>query len=918
MLHSRHRAVSPALSGRHGGGRARALRGLLPGLVLLAGCAGEGDPKPEAVPVGPSAPEGDDQTQLRDCPEPGQALGRLLAPDERFPGEVAVGVSGDYLLANRSAAYVITAPDRGSTYWYYGGAVADAVAMDGCDYAGTDKLDELGIVIGQFNLADFTHSVLRAFRATEVAVVADGADGGPAIVRATGVDATHWLVEYELMKEALGGSPRPLSGPYDLAVTVDYILAPDSPVLEVQITLENTGDTHRSLLTASLLSLGPTLDLHDYATGALDIGPLDLGFGMPWLVATDGEDAIAYAVEQGNMAYAGVSGIDIALDLDQALSTPLAIGPGESVTVGAFLVVGPGAGPSATAPLAAVNPEPVPDQTYTLDEVAGTVVDPAGRPVPGATVFLEARAPGGDWGVLDEDRADDTGAFATPLPVFGEPWEWRLRARAPGRHDSAAVEVAPGDAGVSLALSAAGALDHAVVDGDGRAAPARLNLRPESGADLTVWLDGAGSQPVPPGTYAYTATRGYEYAPVMGVLEVPEDGVATLSLTMEQLVDTTGWVSIDTHIHSWDSPDSRVDPVDVLLHGAAHGLDLVLHTEHEHIVDRSGLPAETGYDQWIDSIGGEEVTASVPEHLTMFPVSPDGSYRGGPVEWYGRDLDELFALMRERSGGGVNLLNHPSYLGEIAWDRILAEPGMDDPTLLGLAPDAALWSWNLDGMEVMNGHGLPFAGGNERWLDWQSMLNAGRPLVAVGCSDDHGGTKIGFPRTYVPAGSDVPTEVETDEVVDAFHAGEALASAGAFARVSVETPDGSTGIGGVVQIDDDSLDLALHIEAIPEIDVTHAVVFLNCDTVLSVPATDPGGVVKLDELLTVSLDGLEGDAHLTVAAFGAERLPLGLPQFDPTGIPRVLTSPIWIDGDGDGAITAPGGRDCDVFIDAPE
>jgi hypothetical protein len=820
------------------------------------------------------------------------------------------------LVANRSAAFVITAPDRGSTYWYYGGAVADAVAMDGCDYAGVDKLDELGLVIGEFDLGDFAHSVLRAFRATSLEVVADGSDGGAAVVRATGVDATHWLVEYTLMKEALGGEPRPLSDPYGLEVVVDYVLEPDSSVLQIDLQLTNTSADELQLLTASLLSFGGTMDLHRYPTGALAVGPLDLGFGMPWIVATDGEDALAYAVKDGNLAYAGVSGIDVALDLDQALGTPISLAPGAAHTVTTFLTVGSEAGPSATAPLADVNPTPVPGEpAYGLAAVDGRVVGPDGDGVPGAQLFLEARAPGAEWGVLDEDRADADGAFSTAVPDFGEGWDWRLRAAAAGRHDSPAVELRPGEVDVQLEVSGAGQLDYTVVDDSGELAPARLHLVDEGGASRTVWLDGSGSQPVPPGTYTYTASRGYEHAPVTGVLEVPEGGAAALELTMVPVVDTSGWVSIDTHVHSWDSPDSRVNPVDVLLHGAAHGLDLVLYTEHEHIVDRSTLPAETGLDRWVDSIGGEEVTASVPEHLTMFPVEPDGSYRGGPVEWYGRDLDELFGLMRERSGGGVNLLNHPSYLGDIDWDRLLAEPGMDDPTLLGLAPDAALWSWDLDGIEVMNGHGVPFAGGNERWLDWQSMLNAGRPLVAVGCSDDHGGNKVGFPRTYVPASTDVPREVATDEVVAAFHEGRALASAGAFARLIV---DDSAGIGDLHVPEGDTVELALTIEAIPEIDVTHAVVFWNCDTVLSVPASDPGGVVKLDERLSIPVELLDGDGHLTVAAFGAERLPLGMPQFDPAGVPRVITSPVWIDRDGDGSITAPGGRECDVFIDFPE
>ena len=108
--------------------------------------------------------------------------------------------------------------------------------------------------------------------------------------------------------------------------------------------------------------------------------------------------------------------------------------------------------------------------------------------------------------------------------------------------------------------------------------------------------------------------------------------------------------------------------------------------------------------------------------------------------------------------------------------------------------------------------------------------------------------------------------------------------------------------------------LDVHIEAIPEIDVTFVSIFVNCDEVLTVPATDPGGVVKLSESLDLSLTE---DSHITLAAFGEERLPAGLPNFNPSRVPRVLTSPIYVDVDGNGVFDPPGGRECAVFLEAP-
>jgi len=350
-----------------------------------------------------------------------------------------------------------------------------------------------------------------------------------------------------------------------------------------------------------------------------------------------------------------------------------------------------------------------------------------------------------------------------------------------------------------------------------------------------------------------------------------------------------------------------------LRRAAAHGLDIVVHTEHENIVDRRYVPAEAGLDAWVNNVIGEEVTAVNIEHMTMFPAIPDGTPRGGFVEWYGLDIVELTGEMRARSNGGVNLLNHPGYLDLIDWDRLAGAPGLADPTLVAQDADAPLWSWDFDGIEVMNGHGNIWIDGNRRFDNWMSMVNHGHPMVAVGCSDDHGGNATGFPRTYVPHASDQPSELVEDDLVAAFHGQQAMASTGGFARVDVDGA-GPGELTGDVE-GDGWVDLSVHLEALPEVDMTHFVVFANCDMVDSVLVTDPSGVVKYSDLVPLNL---AEDTHLVVAAFGTTNLPIGLPQYDASRTPRVLTSPIYVDIDGNGTFDAPGGRDCsyDISIDA--
>lgn len=871
-------------------------------LLLLLACKKD-QPQPASAP---STGEG---LFAEGCPTPGQATARRVGVDATLPGKVAVGTRGDFLLMNGSAAYVITEPDKGSTYYYYGGILADAAPVSGC-VAGDDKLDEVGLVLGALDLTAFNQSVLRGFKGESAEVLADGSDGGAAIVRVTGTDAPYWLVEYTLINDALNDGGRALSGSFHTELVVDYILEPDSPVLEIQMTVRNAGEDNLSLLAASLISVGETFSLFGYASAQLSYGGFNLDYGMPWLVATDGAGALAYGVQDGNLATMNISGVDVAVDVQQALSNPIALRPGEEDQRSTFLSVGPTDGPSATAPLGERNSSALPGGSFSLEMVSGVVEGPDG-PVAGAAVTLQAHSEDADWGALDRAYTDEDGRYTLYTPVFSEPWSWRVVASAEGRDDGEPVAVSPGDEGVSVTVGAAGSIDYQFEDEAGDPSPARLYLAREDGAVEHRWLKDAGSTPVPPGTYDYTLTRGYEYEPVSGTITVPEGGAASLVATLARLVDTTGFLSVDTHVHSSDSSDSDIATEGQLSHAAAHGLEVVVHTEHENIVDHAGLPVEAGLDAWVNNVEGEEVTATVPEHLTMFPVELDGQPRGGFIQWYQKDLDQLFTEMYDRSNGGINLLNHPSYLDRIGWDRLTASPTLDDPTLLGLASDAALWSWQLDGIEVMNGHGSPFMDDNHRFDNWMSMVNAGHPLVAVGCSDDHGGNEVGFPRTYFASSTDDPASFDLDDLVDSFRAGATVASAGAFARVRVND---AAGLGELITDPDGEVSLSVEVEAIPEIDVTHVIVFANCDEVASLAADEPYGVLKLSEVLDVPVSG---DTSLVIAAFGADYLPKGLPQYNPAHTPRVLTSPIYIDGDGDGVWSAPGGRECSYSLEAP-
>ncbi len=835
------------------------------------------------------------------CAEPGTSLAREIGVSERLPGAVAVGSKFDFLLANDVAAYVVTRPEAGSTYFHYGGIIADAVAMADCEAQHDDVLDEVGLVLGTIDLLDFDASILHAFRANEVAVLADGSDGGPAIVRATGTDDMYWLVEYELIRSAVHSGGRPLSSPWGLEVTVDYILDPGSSVLRIEWDLGNPSATESySLMTGALMSLAPSLDSYGVGTSSVSFGGVTLGAGIPYLVASDGEGAFAFGVEAGNLGTTEISGILVALDLDQVIQDSIQLPPGGTGTSSMLVSVGAGGGGAASGPLIDESPQRVPNSTAIARTITGFVRDTAGQPVSEGHVVVWAD--GGAGSVpFDADWSGANGSFSVVIPDFdSDPWIFDLWVSAPGRglvgplslQGTTSVDAVVGDAG-GVALS---------VSEGGQPVPARVVFVRDDGLRSDIWTVGTEAVPLAPGSWSYTVTRGFEYEPVVGNVEVSPGDPINVSVAIVRVVDTSGWMSIDTHVHDSNSPDSRVLPEDQVRHAAAHGLDIVLHTNHEHIVEERQIPFESGLSAFVASMVGEEVTASVPEHMTMMAVAPDGTGRGGPVPWYQMGLTELFSAMRERSSGGLNFFNHPGYMDLVDWDPVTATPGITDPVLLGLAPGTAIWSWDFDGIEVMNGFQSPFAQGNGRFEKWQSALNAGHRIFPLGCSDDHGGDEVGFPRTYFPYLAESPADLDEAEVLATLATGAVVVSGGAFARVEMA----GAGPGEVVSASG-SVDLSIAVTAPSAIDVTHVVVFANCDEVARIETTEPHGIVKLETILPLTFSS---DTHVTIAAFGADFLPLGLPQFSSTAVPRVLTQAIFLDVDGNGVFDAPGGRVC--------
>lgn len=879
------------------------------------------DPGTDVIPPDPGS------LFVEGCPVAGKALAREIRdPAFVIEGPDAIGRPGDFLLANPRAAFVIQGADHRNAYYLYGGVPVDAVAVRDCRQDGVDRFAELGLMMGSLVTSPFYQSVLRAFSADTVEVLADGSDGGPAIVRATGTDDRFWLVELELVASAFfSGARRELSAPLGLRIVVDYTLAPDSNVLQIDMALTNLDASPKEVLAGCQALFGATCRTTWYADAVMNVGGVTLETGVPWVVSSLGDGAWAFAMEGTNLGVTDISGIMALLDLSQVIGGPLALAPaglvGDTARTRYFLAVGPTDAHSAVRHLADVNPEPIPGKSYRNVPVAGTVQSPSGA-VAGARVDLEARNTNGSWRILDRFVSGPDGAFGGALPDFGPATpEYRLVPYADGHPTPDPTPIPATLQGpFDLQLGRGGTLCVDVRDDDEAGLPAKVLLY--RGTALSARLYTLGRPqcfPVAPGNYLAAVTRGFEYAAVETTATVPDDGTGSLNVTLQRVVDTTGWMSVDTHAHGYASPDASVTNAERVATAAAEGLDVLVATDHEAVSDWAPDVEQAGLGAWLSTVIGQEVTAPIPEHTTMLgaPARPDLGARGGNVPWYGLDIAQIYDRSRER-GARVVGLNHPrggGYLTMIQWNRLQGAPGLTDPTRIGLPANATLWTWDFDIIELMNGVQEVFvvpsnASRTGLFDDWASFLNHGHRITAVGASDVHGLERPGTPRTYFPSQANAPSEFDPEDLYLALTSGRALISTGAFATVTV---NGTATLGDTITDTDGTVDLHVRIQAMPAVHVAGFKVYVNCDQVASIPATDPDGTIKYDDTLSLAVDA---DAYIVVMGFGSKAMPRGLRDVAQT-IPRFATNPIFVDADGDGSWTPPGGRTCTYDRDLP-
>ncbi|MGK4009138.1 PHP domain-containing protein [Sorangium sp. So ce1036] len=382
-----------------------------------------------------------------------------------------------------------------------------------------------------------------------------------------------------------------------------------------------------------------------------------------------------------------------------------------------------------------------------------------GEPVPNARVHVfrdpapgkgfanvdalveENLARSGDVGLLyaiDADRGLDPvedGDFHARLA----PGEYLLVAENPaGTALSAPIRVRLGAGAtvrVAAELPSPARVAYRVVDEGGRLAPAKLTFvgldaagQPREGDGLRrVYLGhgrlgsgvrhversatGDGEVEIEPGRYRVLVTRGPEF----GRFEVPDLEVRAgelrrIEAVVPREVDSTGWVSIDMHLHQRPSFDSGMALEERVTTAVVEGLEVAVATDHDVHTDLAPAAKQLGLDPLLKTAVGAEVSTLELGHFIGFPLRYDELEvpDHGVFDWVCRPGGDVIEGVRGTAAEGQDALvivAHPrdGFIGYI--DQLGVDPftlNRSIPTLEADNPLFQAGSCDFDAMEIFN------------------------------------------------------------------------------------------------------------------------------------------------------------------------------------------------------------------------
>ncbi|MDX1952644.1 MAG: CehA/McbA family metallohydrolase [Verrucomicrobiota bacterium] len=394
---------------------------------------------------------------------------------------------------------------------------------------------------------------------------------------------------------------------------------------------------------------------------------------------------------------------------------------------------------------------------------------------------------------------------------------------------------------------------------------------------------------LPAGEYLLYATRGFEWSRTRERITLRPGEPLIRQLKLRREVLTPGFISCDTHIHTYTYSghgDSTMD--ERVLSIAGEGIELAVATDHNHHTDYHSHQEKHSLQKFFTPVVGNEVTTD-NGHFNAFPLAgntPIPNYK--ETNWV-RLMDDI-----RSKGAKVIILNHPR------WPELGTGPlGVFGMNRGSGERSAGPERFGFDGMELANSTSL-LSDPLYLFHDWFALLNYGEKITAVGSSDSHTvGDPVGQGRTYIRSKTDDPAKLDIDELCEAFAKGQTTVSMGILAEAIVNQ---RYSMGDTLPVNDQKIDLALRVAAPGWVLPRRALVFLNGTLVAEreVPATVG---IATDATLLFKLAPPKHDSYLVCVVLGE-----GVKEASWTtymDYTLAATNPIYLDADRNGSFSSP-------------
>lgn len=429
-------------------------------------------------------------------------------------------------------------------------------------------------------------------------------------------------------------------------------------------------------------------------------------------------------------------------------------------------------------------------------------------------------------------------------------------------------------------------------------------------------VNGVARLRLEPGDYRFVAVRSLRDDLGVGALTI--DGDQTLTLTVPEVIATPGVWTADLHVHSGYSPDSFTPNQARFAALACAGLDAIVLTEHNWVVDPTPRLAAVGAADTLRGIPGAEIPvhgkSASSGHLNAFPLGVGAEVPGGLS--LAATLDRYRAIAEadpwpDGEGRLLLMLNHPrgiqfrpdsqparsahGLFTSLGFDRAIA-PGVGENAWMTVPEPTGTTALDIDLLEIVNRFSWTLY--REVRQDWFALLEAGYAVVGTGNSDSHAVALelAGAPVNLV----DVGEPASFPRFLDALAGGRVSVSTGPIVSFAVRDASGRRwGPGDRIPASGPLL-VDARVQAPPWVPVPELRLVRNGAVIARYPLPEREEGATLDHKHLWTLDHLRAGWLLVEAGWPLEDdAPVigGLfADVYPDAVPLAFTNPAWIEG----------------------